>query len=98
MCAIHLPGHSPGQVGFLHPADRAMLRGDAVGHYAGRLRPPPSVATGDTEMAQHSIARLARLDFDDLLPGHGPPILNNGRQAARSCLLRPSEAQAVDAW
>jgi hypothetical protein len=31
-----------------------------------------------------SQARLAALDFDHLIPSHGPAILNTGRQAAQS--------------
>ena len=42
MAIIHLPGHTPGHIGFLHPEDRAMLCGDAllnVGGGSPRRRP-----------------------------------------------------------
>lgn len=81
MAVIHLPGHTPGQIGFLHPEDRAMICGDAVMNLNGRLAPPWAIATPDPDMAQASMFRLGELDFKHLLPSHGPPILGRGREA-----------------
>lgn len=86
MVVIHLPGHSPGQIGFLHPEDGAMICGDAVMNFRGRLRRPHPLFTFDPEQAQASIARLGELDFDHLLPSHGPPIMDGGRQAVSRLL------------
>jgi glyoxylase-like metal-dependent hydrolase (beta-lactamase superfamily II) len=81
MALIHLPGHSPGQIGFLHPLDRAMICGDAVMNLGDRLSAPFAIATHDPMLARGSIHRLADMDFDHLLPSHGPPILKRGREA-----------------
>ena len=81
MAVIHLPGHSPGQIGFLHPKDRAMFCGDAVMNLRGRLSPPYALATPDPEAARASERRLGELDYEHLLPSHGPAILRRGRQA-----------------
>lgn len=88
MVVIHLPGHTPGQVGFLHAADRAMICGDAVVNFRARLGPPLAIATPDPETAWASIRRLADLDFDHLLPSHGPPVLARGQEAVRALLAR----------
>ncbi len=86
MAVIHLPGHTPGQVGFLHPADRALICGDAVMNLRGRLSPPLAATTPDTSRARSSMRRLGELDFDHLLPSHGPPITGQGRQAVLAFL------------
>ncbi len=88
MAVIHLPGHSPGQVGFLHPEDRAMICGDAVFNLGGRLGPPLSLATPDPERARASMQRLGELDYEHLLPSHGPPILHHGRATMHRMLQR----------
>jgi len=79
MAVIHLPGHTPGQVGFLHPTDHAFICGDAVMNLNDRLAPPPAISTPNPRTAQASIHRLADLDFSHLFPSHGPPIFDRGR-------------------
>jgi glyoxylase-like metal-dependent hydrolase (beta-lactamase superfamily II) len=81
MAIIHLPGHTPGHIGFLHPEDRAMLCGDAVMNVGGRLSPSPALATQDPAAARSSLGRLGDLDYEHLLPSHGRPILGGGRAA-----------------
>jgi|Deesub1362A_J573_1020465.scaffolds.fasta_scaffold02173_7 glyoxylase-like metal-dependent hydrolase (beta-lactamase superfamily II) len=88
MEVLHLPGHTPGQVAFLHHQDRAVICGDVVMNLMGRLSGPPILATPDLAQARRSIARLAELDFEHLLPSHGPPILANGRRALLAYLQR----------
>lgn len=88
MAVIHLPGHSPGQVGFLHPEDHAMICGDAVFNLGGSLGPPLSLSTPDPEAARASMRRLGDLDYRHLLASHGPPILHRGKQAMQQFLER----------
>jgi glyoxylase-like metal-dependent hydrolase (beta-lactamase superfamily II) len=88
MAVIHLPGHTPGQVGFLHPEDRAMICGDAVFNLFGSLSAPLSLTTYDPDQARASMRRLGELDFDHLLPSHGPPILQRGKQTVQQFLRR----------
>jgi glyoxylase-like metal-dependent hydrolase (beta-lactamase superfamily II) len=98
MVVISLPGHSPGQVGFLHSADRAMLCGDAVMNLNGRLSPPSRWLTVDPDLALQSMERLAELDFLHLLPSHGDPILENGRRALRQYLGLGQEEDLLGRW
>jgi glyoxylase-like metal-dependent hydrolase (beta-lactamase superfamily II) len=98
MAVIHLPGHTPGQIGFLHPEDRAMICGDAVMNLTGRLSAPFALSTPDPEAARASIDRLGELDFEHLLPSHGPAILGRGRAAMSAFLRRPLGERGHTAW
>lgn len=91
MVVIHLPGPSPGHVGFLHPADGAMICGDLVTHRRGTLDGPPALTTWDPAAAWASIGRLAELDYDHLLPSHGPPIMDRGRKAMDRFIMAEEE-------
>jgi glyoxylase-like metal-dependent hydrolase (beta-lactamase superfamily II) len=82
----HVPGHAPGMVALLHPADRALLCADTFYNLGGKLGDPASPFTYDMALNQASQARLAELDFDHLIPSHGPAIMNTGRQAAQAVI------------
>jgi glyoxylase-like metal-dependent hydrolase (beta-lactamase superfamily II) len=97
MAVIHLPGHTPGQVGYLHAADSAMICGDAVTGLGGQLAAPLPLTTADPAAAHQSMVRLGELDYRHLLPSHGPPLLNRGRQAMLDFLGKQSEPVA-DLW
>jgi glyoxylase-like metal-dependent hydrolase (beta-lactamase superfamily II) len=77
---IHLPGHTPGHLGFIHVKDQACICGDAVLHLGRRLMPPFALTTPNTKLAKNSIFRLTERNFQHLLPSHGPPLLKIGRQ------------------
>jgi glyoxylase-like metal-dependent hydrolase (beta-lactamase superfamily II) len=98
MAIIHLPGHTPGHVGFLHPEDRAMICGDAVMNVGGRLSLPPAFATHDAGTARATLTRLSELDYEFLLPSHGRPILKGGRVAVARWLGRASAEPAHARW
>lgn len=88
MAVIHLPGHTPGHIGLLHAADRAVICGDTLMTLRGRVSPPFIFVTPDPSQAAASIRKLGELDFAHLLPSHGPPILERGRQAVLQYLAR----------
>jgi glyoxylase-like metal-dependent hydrolase (beta-lactamase superfamily II) len=98
MVVISLPGHSPGQIGFLHSEDRAILCGDALMNIKGRISPPSRWLTVDPDLASRSIERLAELDFLHLLPSHGDPILENGRRSLRQYLGLSQEEDLLGRW
>jgi glyoxylase-like metal-dependent hydrolase (beta-lactamase superfamily II) len=77
---IHLPGHTPGHLGFIHVKDHACICGDAVMHLGGRLMAPLILTTVNPKMAKNSIFRLTERNFQHLLPSHGLPIMSVGRQ------------------
>jgi glyoxylase-like metal-dependent hydrolase (beta-lactamase superfamily II) len=77
---IHLPGHTPGHIGFIHTQDQACICGDAVLNIGQRLMAPFGLTTPDPKTAKNSIFRLTERNFQHLLPSHGPPIMKVGRQ------------------
>lgn len=85
---FHVPGHAPGMVALLHAADRALLCADTFYNLGGKLGDPLAAFTYDAGLNHASQARLAALDFDHLIPSHGPAIMNTGKQAAEAVVAR----------
>jgi len=68
---FHTPGHSPGSVCLYWPAQKALFTGDLVFKDGlGRTDLPG----GDGVIIKESIQRMARLDVELLLSGHGDII------------------------
>ena len=65
---LHTPGHSPGSISIYWPEKKALFTGDVVFPMGvGRTDFPG----GDGALLRDSIERLARLDAEWLLAGHG---------------------------
>lgn len=68
---IHTPGHSPGHICLYLPKHKALVAGDLVfAQGVGRVDFPG----GDGQALKDSITRVAELDLEMVLPGHGPII------------------------
>ena len=73
---LETPGHSPGSVCIYWPSHKALFTGDVIFEMGvGRTDLPG----GDSEELISSIEKLARLDVEILLPGHGNPIVGKKR-------------------
>lgn len=81
------PGHTPGHVSFLRPADRVLITGDALvtvelNRLTRLLRPglsePPWYTTWERRRARDSIRTLAGHEATAVLPGHGAPLIGTG--------------------
>ncbi len=70
---LHTPGHTPGSISLYSAAQRLLFTGDAAMHLFG-VRPPLRLFTEDRATARASLARLAALQIDVALFGHGRPI------------------------
>jgi len=90
---IHIPGHSAGQVALLWPKHGGVLvAADAAANQMGLGLSP---AYEDLETGLRSLARLASLDFEVAVFGHGGPILKGAAAAFRSkWAARPAVAKA----
>jgi glyoxylase-like metal-dependent hydrolase (beta-lactamase superfamily II) len=80
--AVHTPGHTPGSLCLYHPERHILICGDAIINkhpLTGKKGLRESVATFSVNPAQmrESIRKLAGLDVEMLLTGHGEPILGN---------------------
>lgn len=74
---IHLPGHSPGQVGYYLTESRILIGGDVMMSFPTGLRMPLRAPTFAWEQAKDSIQRVADMDVLVLCLGHGRPRLGN---------------------
>ena len=73
--AVHTPGHTPGHVSYLLARDGAVLfAGDAAASGWGKVRRTPRMLTEDVAAADASIARLAELEFEVAVFGHGSAV------------------------
>lgn len=65
---LHTPGHSPGSICLYWPSEKALITGDLVFEESfGRIDLPG----GNADQLKESIRRVAGLDAEWLLPGHG---------------------------
>ena len=74
---IGMPGHSPGSVAIHVPSVRAVFVGDALttrNVLTGVVGPQPAPFTDDRKAASASLDKLAALDVDLVIPGHGAPF------------------------
>lgn len=72
---MSMPGHSPGSIAVFSPDVRAVFVGDALTTrhvLTGRTGPGPAPFTDDPAEALASLGRIADLDAEWVLPGHGP--------------------------
>jgi len=68
---LHTPGHSPGSVSLYWPEQKLLFTGDLIFKDGlGRTDLPG----GDGNLLKESIKRLAGLDVEWVLPGHGDII------------------------
>ncbi|BBE42396.1 MBL fold metallo-hydrolase [Conexivisphaera calida] len=83
---IHVPGHTPGSIA-LHDG-RALFAGDNINVRDGAIQGSPAPYDWDNAKAKESLGRLLELEFDVLLPGHGPPVVGNASEKVRRSLGR----------
>ncbi|MFM8411394.1 MAG: MBL fold metallo-hydrolase [Alphaproteobacteria bacterium] len=84
---VEVPGHTPGQIAFVHERDRVLLCADALFNVGERLGydPVPGM-TADVARADATLRRLADLGIADVVPSHGPAILGDGPERIRRFL------------
>lgn len=88
--AVHTPGHTAGHVSYL--LDRAggvLFVGDAAGGgRAGKVRRTPRMFTDDMASAARSVTRLAELEFEVAVFGHGRAITGRAVDQFRTFAAR----------
>jgi glyoxylase-like metal-dependent hydrolase (beta-lactamase superfamily II) len=79
---IATPGHSPGSLSFYFPKKKALFTGDAL---TGAPAPglPLRAGCSDYVQALRSVQRLAHIDADVCLFGHGEPLAGNAASVLR---------------
>jgi glyoxylase-like metal-dependent hydrolase (beta-lactamase superfamily II) len=96
---LHTPGHTPGHVSLWREEDRTLLAGDAFittrqeSAYAAltqepEMHGPPRYFTPDWDEARESVRRLAALQPELVLTGHGRPMHGQPMREALELLAR----------
>lgn len=84
---IGMPGHSPGSIAVFVPSVRAVFVGDALTTrhvLTGRAGLQPAPFTDEPAVALDSLDRLAGLDAEWILPGHGTPWRGSPADVAKA--------------
>ncbi|MCS5717705.1 MBL fold metallo-hydrolase [Herbiconiux sp. CPCC 205763] len=94
---VGMPGHSPGSVAIHAPAVKALFVGDELttrNVLTGVTGVQPAPFTDDQAGSSASLERIAGLDVDWIIPGHGPvwtqgaPALIGAYRAAEAARVR----------
>jgi glyoxylase-like metal-dependent hydrolase (beta-lactamase superfamily II) len=85
---VHAPGHTGGSAAILLEDQGILFTGDVLcthNAYTGRAGPQimPSGLNADTPQAMASLANLAGIKAEVLLPGHGEPWTDGVQEAIR---------------
>lgn len=83
---IHAPGHSAGGICLYNRKNGILFSGDLIRNENGVLEGPPEHFTPDPAAASFSLQKVASLDFETLLPGHGEVILEGAGDRFRALL------------
>lgn len=85
---IHTPGHTKGSMCLLDERSESLFVGDIVIERDRELDEVPHRYSLDPEMNRRSIAKLLEIEFKNLLPAHGEPLLGNGKEKLRELVER----------
>lgn len=103
---IHTPGHSVGHVSLWRESDRAMIVGDAfvttaqesayaVAVQRAEMHGPPMYYTVEWDKAKDSVVRLAALEPELIVTGHGEPMRGLTMRTALHRLAQDFDRVAV---
>lgn len=82
--AIHVPGHTVGNLSFYLSRQKAIIAGDTIfGDENGNLYPPPEEYSLDADSAKRELERLLFYDFDILLLSHGKNLLRDAKRRVK---------------
>ena len=85
--AIFTPGHTTGSLSLLDATRSLLIAGDAVNN-EGRLQPMDDRYNVDPKQHRESIKKLAAFDFENLVMGHGAPILGGASKRVKELAAR----------
>ena len=71
---VAIPGHTPGSIGLYDDRTKTFFSGDILRYDGSTLTEGPALFTMNLNDSRQSIRKLATLDFDLMLPGHGVPL------------------------
>jgi glyoxylase-like metal-dependent hydrolase (beta-lactamase superfamily II) len=81
---IHTPGHTMDSICLYHPETRSLFTGDTVLPYA--VSSPDPAGGGKIEYHLFTLRRLLSMDIDTVMPGHGSPVVSDGKMVIEGAL------------
>lgn len=81
---IATPGHTPGHISVLDAAGGLLLAGDALNGKGGKIVGPNRQFSANIATANESARKLADLDIDAVVFGHGEPVLSGVGEALKA--------------
>ena len=83
---IHTPGHTPGSVCYLLESRGLLFSGDTLFSDGKRVSRSVPFPRSDRHDYRRSLQRLATVEFDSLLGGHGAPLVGGASDRLRELL------------
>jgi glyoxylase-like metal-dependent hydrolase (beta-lactamase superfamily II) len=77
LTVIHVPGHTPGSIALLDEEKKVLFAGDTIRYDGEKVSGAPEQLSIDPDKLKESIRKIAALNFDILLPGHGETLKPN---------------------
>jgi glyoxylase-like metal-dependent hydrolase (beta-lactamase superfamily II) len=77
LTVFHTPGHTPGSIALLDENEKAIFVGDTLRYDGKKITGAAKQYTLDAAREKESIKKIAKLDFEIMLPGHGDPLVNH---------------------
>jgi cyclase len=87
---LHTPGHTPGQIAVHVPEEGVVFTGDTI--FSGCQT---WLMTSNVEQWLAALERIRTLDFDRIVPGHGPVVPRSYLDVQRSHLMEWKTAVAT---
>lgn len=85
---VDTPGHTDGSISVYKPGT-AIFVGDLLrADEDGRLKLSPASMSRDMEQVRRSVEKISKLEFQQLLPGHGKPIQEGASKAVRDFVAK----------
>jgi glyoxylase-like metal-dependent hydrolase (beta-lactamase superfamily II) len=77
LTVFHVPGHTPGSIALLDEEKKVLFAGDTIRYDGKKVSGAPEQLSIDPAKIKESIRKIAALNFDILLPGHGETLKPN---------------------
>ena len=84
---VFTPGHTTGSISLLDESRSLLIAGDAINN-EGRLQPMDDRYNVDPRQHRASIKRLATFSFENMVMGHGTPVLGGASRKMQELAAR----------
>jgi glyoxylase-like metal-dependent hydrolase (beta-lactamase superfamily II) len=91
LLCVAIPGHTPGSIGLLDETKKVFFSGDIFRSDGTTVSGGPLQFTMDQSREIESRKKIAALDFDLLLPGHGVPLRKDASEKIRNFVKTVSD-------